>query len=47
MLDSKGVKLVPRDLENLIVAMNNKYKPNIILKESNIEVMLLDVLKAR
>ena len=47
VLDSKGVKLAPRDLESLIVTMNSLYKPNIILKESNIEVKLLDDLKAQ
>ena len=44
---SKGVKVPPRELETLIVSMNERVKPDIIIKESNIEVKLLDDLKAR
>jgi hypothetical protein len=44
---SKWVKLSPRDLEQFIISLNDRIKPNIIVKEENIEVKLADDLKAK
>jgi hypothetical protein len=41
------VKLSPRNLEQFIINLNDKFKPDIIVKEDNIEVKLTDDLKAR
>jgi predicted phage terminase large subunit-like protein len=44
---SKSVKLAPRELEKFIIMLNDKFQPDIIVKESNIEIKLADDLKAR
>jgi len=44
---SKGVKLPPRELEQFVININNRFEPNIIVKEDNIEVKLTDDLKAK
>lgn len=44
---SKGVKLPPRQLEQFIVNINDKFEPDVIVKEDNVEVKLTDDLKAR
>ena len=44
---SKSVKLTPRNLEKFIVMVNDKFQPNVIVKEDNIEVKLTEDLKAR
>lgn len=44
---SKWVKLSPRNLEQFIINLNDKFEPDIIVKEDNIEVKLTDDLKAR
>lgn len=43
----KGVKLPPRQLEQFIINLNDKFEPDVIVKENNIEVKLTDDLKAR
>lgn len=43
----KGVKLSPRNLEQYIINLNDKFEPNVIVKEDNTEVKLTDDLKAK
>lgn len=43
----KWVKLPPRQLEQFIVNINDKFEPDVIVKEDNVEVKLTDDLKAR
>jgi len=44
---AKGVKLPPRELEQFIININDRFEPDIIVKEDNVEVKLTDDLKAR
>jgi hypothetical protein len=44
---SKGVKLPPRQLEQFMINLNDKFEPNFIVKEDNVEVKMTDDLKAR
>lgn len=44
---SKGAKLPPRELETFICNINDRFEPDVIVKEDNIEVKLTDDLKAR
>jgi len=44
---SKGVKLPPRQLEQFAINLNDKFEPDVIVKEDNVEVKLADDLKAR
>lgn len=44
---SKGVKLPPRQLEQFIIRVNDRFQPDVIAKEDNIEVKLTDDLKAQ
>ena len=44
---AKWVKLPPRQLEQFIVNLNDKFEPDEIAKEDNVEVKLTDDLKAR
>ena len=43
---SKGVKLAPRQLEEFIKNVNDRFEPDVIVKEDNVEVKLTDDLKA-
>ena len=47
VLYSKSVKLSPRKLEQFIINVNDKFEPNEIVKEGNIEAKLTEDLKAR
>lgn len=44
---SRGVKLAPRELEQFIININDRFEPDVIVKEDNVEVKLTDDLKAR
>lgn len=44
---SKWVKLPPRELETYLIAVYQRFEPNVIIKENNIEVKLTDDLKAK
>lgn len=44
---SRGVKLAPRELEQFIINVNDRFDPYVIVKEDNVEVKLTDDLKAR
>lgn len=44
---AKGVKLPPRELEKFIININDRFEPDVIVKEDNVEVKLTDDLKAR
>lgn len=44
---AKGVKLAPRELEQFIININDRFEPDVIVKEDNVEVKLTDDLKAR
>lgn len=44
---SISIKLTPVELEKFIVELNKKFQPNLIVYEKNIEVKLLQDLKAR
>lgn len=44
---ARGVKLAPRELETFIININDRFEPDVIVKEDNVEVKLTDDLKAR
>ena len=47
MIYARGVKLAPRELETFIININDRFEPDVIVKEDNVEVKLTDDLKAR
>lgn len=44
---TKGAKLPPRQLEQFIINIADRFEPHVMVKEDNIEVKLTDDLKAR